>query len=239
MRKYIYLIFLAIFFGISGVLYLITWNNSKNEQLQFDESKVEESAYSYENGSAESVSGFEARESGESFEKHTQNSTIYVYVCGYVNEPGVYQLDVDARMYEAIDAAGGATDEGSLDYLELAKEVYDGQRIYVPSVEEISTMPGSYAKNESTYESPNVANNVSGYVSNNVSGSIGNNGEKININYASKEQLMTLTGIGEARAEAIIKYRESHGYFKQIEDIMNISGIKQAAFDKIKDFICV
>lgn len=143
-------------------------------------------------------------------EKTEEKKVIYVYVCGYVNEPGVYELPQDARMYEAVHMAGGIKEDGCADYLEMASVLSDGMRIYVPSAKEA------------------VAQNADG-----------NNNGLINLNQASKEQLMTLPGIGEAKADAILKYRKDYGEFGVVEDVMNVPGIKEAAFSKIKEYICV
>ena len=139
---------------------------------------------------------------------------IYVYVCGFVNQPGVYELCEGARMFEAVEMAGGICDGGCVDFLEMASVLRDGMRIYVPSVEEAVQAAAS----------PDAGTDMQG---------------KININRASREELMTLPGIGEAKADAIIRYREEHGGFTTIEEIKNISGIKEAAFTKIGDYICV
>ena len=142
-------------------------------------------------------------------EQDTSVGQIYVYVCGAVNNPGVYCMPPDSRMFEAIEMAGGVREDAGTGHLELAREVVDGQRIYVPTNLE---------------ESLSVLENVTQGL--------------ININTATKEQLMMLPGIGEARADAIISYRNTKGGFNSIDELMNISGIKDAAFQKIKERIC-
>ena len=134
---------------------------------------------------------------------------IYVYVCGQVNNPGVVCLPVDARVYQAIEAAGGLTNEASEGLINHAELLADGQMVYVPMEGEEYTI------------------------------AVSESDQKVNINTASKDSLMTLPGIGESRAQDIIDYRESSGGFQTIEDIMQVSGIKEAAFDKIKDYIKV
>lgn len=137
---------------------------------------------------------------------------ICVYVCGQVNSPGIYYIGAGLRVADAIEAAGGITEDAYVEALNLAENVSDGQRIYVP------------AENETT-GSP--ADSQSGRTS------------LININTADASELVTLPGIGESRALSIIAYREENGAYSKIEDIMNVSGIKEAAFSKIKDRICV
>ncbi|MFR5601505.1 MAG: helix-hairpin-helix domain-containing protein [Lachnospiraceae bacterium] len=149
----------------------------------------------------------------------------YVHVCGEVNQPGVYQLEAGSRIFQAIEAAGGFTGQAAEAYVNQAQEIADGMRIAIPSIEEAAGQ--TLAAIEGLGEH---------------SGSAGTGSEtsvKVNINTADKEQLMTLRGIGEARAEDIIRYREEQGGFETIEEIMNISGIKDAAFQKIKDDITV
>ena len=144
--------------------------------------------------------------------------TVYVYVCGAVNAPGVYELKEDARVFEAISLAGGMTAEAAPEAVSQARTVADGEQIYVPTVQEIQ-MQGA-----------GVEDIVTGNAD--VSG-------KVNINTAGKEELMTLTGIGEAKAQSILDYREEHGQFGSIEDLMLIEGIKEGVFNKIKEDITI
>ncbi len=150
-------------------------------------------------------------------EENTEASVCYVYVCGEVLYPGVYRLSEGQRIYEAIGLAGGFTPEAAQSYLNLAQPVTDGMKIEVPDQEQASVMPA---------ETAGIA-------------AVSADSGKININTADRSQLMTLSGIGEARAEAIIAYRTEHGNFQTIEDIMKVSGIKDAAFQKIKEKITV
>ncbi len=151
----------------------------------------------------ESAKGVKDIYESESFCNQTQGN--YVYICGYVINPGVYICDEGMRIYELIDMAGGFHSEADRDYLNLVEVVTDGQKIYVPKLGEV------------------------------VSG----DKQKVNINTADKLTLMTLPGIGESRASDIISYREEQGGFARIEDIMKVSGIKEAAYEKIKDYIVV
>lgn len=143
---------------------------------------------------------------------------ICVHVSGYVMNPGVYMLPEGSRVYEAVAAAGGFAEGADEQFLNLAKVLDDGQKIRIYSLDETATASG---------DSDLVQKDS-------------NDTEKlININTATKESLMTLPGIGESRAESIIAYREQNGYFSSVEDIMKVSGIKEAAFEKIKDYICI
>ncbi|SHJ85395.1 helix-hairpin-helix domain-containing protein [Hespellia stercorisuis] len=151
--------------------------------------------------------------------------SLCVYVCGAVNQPGVYSLPETGRVYEALAMAGGMTENAAADYLNQAQLVTDGQRLYVPTNEELESgqtaMDGVNAPMEGG-NAPQAAEN-----------------RLVNLNQASMEELMTLTGIGEVKAAGIVSYREEHGGFAQIEDVMQVEGIKESTFQKIKDQITV
>lgn len=147
-----------------------------------------------------------------------------VYVTGEVNNPGVFELKETERVIDAIDAAGGYTEKAGINYLNLASPITDGQMIYVPSIEEIENGNTTSLTLETT---------GTGQYSES-----GTNGGLININTATKEELMTLPGIGESKADKIISYREENGKFSSPEGIMEISGIKEGLYNKIKDSIC-
>ena len=165
---------------------------------------------------SEAKEGSVAEEKEEETEESAieENEEIYVHVCGKVNQPGVYCLPAGSRLYEAIEAAGGLKEGAAAESLNQAQEAKDGQQIYVPSIEE-SLKEGVSGEGEPAEASDG----------------------KINLNTAAKEQLMTLTGIGEAKAAAIIRDREENGGFQSIEELMEVDGIKEGVFNKIKDQI--
>lgn len=142
-------------------------------------------------------------------ESETKDS-IFVFVCGAVKLEGVYELPSGSRVFEAIQAAGGFSEDAAVSRINQAEVLQDETRLYVPTINEI--------------EEERFQEETDG---------------KVNINTASKEELMSLPGVGQAKAELIIQYREEHGRFQTIEDIMNISGIKDGLFGKIKDHIKV
>ena len=144
-----------------------------------------------------------------------------VHVCGEVANPGIYELPAGSRIYEAVKAAGGFTENAAEESVNLASPIEDGVQIRIYSKEEAETLAAGAA--------PFDGFEVSGEGKEPV----------VNLNTATKEELMTLSGIGESRAEDIIRYREENGGFQNIEDIMKVSGIKDAAFQKIKDRITV
>lgn len=180
-----------------------------------EEQKDDLKSFSLE--SQEDLSAEESIENAEVDEEITISETIYVYVCGAVETPGVYELKADARVYNAIACAGGLKEDADPDYINQAKLLSDGEQIYIPTQEEVAQ----------------------GGISEQIAKSSGDTEGKIDINIATKEELMTLNGIGESRAENILRYRQEQGGFQCIEDLMNVEGIKEGIFQKIKDSITV
>ena len=163
--------------------------------------------------------------------------TLVVHICGAVSAPGVYELPAGSRIIDAVEAGGGFLPEAEEACCNLAEEIVDGCQIYIMTKSE-SCADGQTEKKAGIQTSPdsdmqttdrNVRSNSAPALENGL----------VNVNTADIAALTTLPGIGESRAKAIISYREQHGAFAQIEDIMKISGIKQAAFSKIKDKITV
>ena len=165
------------------------------------------------------TSAFSETKPEELFETEDSKALIYVYVCGQVVSPGVYELAEGNRIFHAIDLAGGALPEGDIGRLNLAALLYDGQKIYVPSYEETET----YAASEPS-DLMNGSNETAA---------------RVNINQATKEELMQLPGIGTSKAEAIVQYRQEHGYFKSVEELMLVPGIKEGTYEQIKDRIAI
>ena len=161
---------------------------------------------------------------------------VYIHVCGLVGTPGVYGLPAGSRVYEAIEAAGGFSEAAVPDYLNLAQVLEDGMKIQVPDREQAE----EWKARGLTQSGISMGGGTAGVQTSGRTGS-GEGGSKarVNLNTATREELMTLRGIGASRADDIIHYRQEFGGFKSIEDIMNVSGIKNAAFEKIKDSITV
>lgn len=165
-----------------------------------------------EQDAAEAASGIAAETQEGQREYETETKRIYVHICGEVRQPGVYEVAEGSRIYELLALSGGATEKGQPDAVNLADVLRDGDRIVIPSKEEAAVTAAAEQ---------------------------GGSDGLVNINTASMEQLMTLPGIGEAKASDIIQYREKNGGFEEISDIMKISGIKEALFEKIQDRITV
>lgn len=170
-------------------------------------------------------------------DKEMQRAMIYVDVCGAVANPGVFQLAAGSRVFQAIEAAGGYLPEAALTCVNRAGVLTDGQQLYILTQEEMERQgldPAEMAK-----ASDGQMNGSAGTGQNTGMAAQVQQDNRININTADEAQLTTLTGIGATRAQAIIAYREENGPFAAIEDIMNVQGIKEGTFAKIKDEIVV
>ncbi len=142
-------------------------------------------------------------------EVRNSNGKIVVYISGAVKNPGIYELDKEARIYNLLDICGGVLENADLDKINPAQKLVDSDKIVIPVKKEESEEEDYYEEDEG----------------------------KININEATLEELKTLTGIGEATAKKIIEYRKNNT-FNDIEDIMNVPGIGESKFENIKDEIC-
>ena len=145
-----------------------------------------------------------------------KDDRITIHITGDVNYPGVVVLENGARIVDAIEAAGGETEEADLDKLNLARILNDGDKVYVPNKNDINT-------EEMILEDESENNKQA----------------TININTASIEELIKLPGIGEATATKIVEYRKQNGKFKTIEELKNVAGIGNNKFETIKDKIRV
>lgn len=139
--------------------------------------------------------------------------TIYAYICGAVKHPGVYPLPEGSRVYELAEKAGGMTKKADGTAVNLAEELTDGQKIEIPSIN--SEKAGSNTEASGSSEG------------------------LVNLNTASAQDLMALSGIGQSKADGIIAYRTEHGSFQKTSDIMKVDGIKEGTYNKIKNEITV
>lgn len=172
---------------------------------------------------------------------------IYVDIKGAIKNPGVYKVDEDTIVNEVIEKAGGLLENADTSIINLARRVEDGDLIIIYTEEEVAN--SNILEKETVIKvvdnecvCPNIQND--GCINDEITGNIGsdNNIEEnkiININTATLDELMTITGIGESKANAIIEYRKEHDKFNTIEDIMNVSGIGESLFAKIKNYITV
>lgn len=180
-------------------------------------------------------------------EEGIEDTEIIVDVKGAVVAPGVYKINKDSRINDAIELAGGLKSNASTKYLNLSKKITDEMVIYVYTTTQIKNMSvTSVVKEECSCPTEDISKCAGssvisvGETSDNTNSTNSNSdstSNKISINKGSKEELMTLSGIGESKAEAIIEYRNANNGFKSLEDIMNVSGIGESAYNKIKDNI--
>lgn len=146
---------------------------------------------------------------------------IKVYVTGEVNNPGVIELEENSRIEDAINLAGGVTNNANLLDVNLAYSLEDGQKLYIPNINEKEEKDYITTKNgEKIIEDGKAKSN-----------------SKININNGDIDELKNLPGVGEALAQRIINYRKENGNFNSIEDLKNVSGIGEKKFDNLKEFI--
>ena len=156
--------------------------------------------------------------SGQENDSTEQSDICYVYICGAVVRPGVYALPEGSRIYEVIEAAGGMTEDADDTLVNQAEPVTDGMMIRIYTKDEAAAFDAE----------------AGGMTAERVDAD-----GRIDINSASIAELMTLPGIGTAKAEAIVAYREEYGAFSSIEDLMNIPGIKEGVFRQLKEHIKV
>ena len=155
------------------------------------------------------------------------SSKLCCYVCGAVKNAGVYYVSSEAIKETAVRMAGGFDEHADVNYVNLAEPVTAGEQIYIPTEDETAEIAFPQdGQTESTAGSPGLSETSQP-------------DDRVNINTAGKEELMTLPGIGENKAEAIIAYREAQGKFQSSEELMNIRGIKEGVYNKIKDLIIV
>lgn len=144
--------------------------------------------------------------------QYASGQNVFIYICGEVVSPGVYEVAADSRIWDVLLAAGGFTEDASAVSVNLAERVKDGMQITVPSL-----LEAEERQREAEREAAGL----------------------VNLNTASKEELCTISGIGESRAEAILEYREAKGGFSSVEEIMQVDGIKEGLYAKIRDKIYV
>lgn len=140
-------------------------------------------------------------------------ATIKVHIAGQVSNPGLWELPVGSRISDGIEAAGGLTGTADIDRVNLAAFLTDGKQVYIPAKGEILPETEEQDIQEQGLAAP------------------------VNINLANKEELLSLPGIGETKAEAIITYRNNNGNFLMIEDLINVPGIGESIFTQIRNLI--
>lgn len=174
----------------------------------------------------------------EKVEVDLKDDLVYVDIKGAVKKPGVYKINSDKKIIDVITMAGGLMENANTDNINLSKKVTDEMVIIIYTDEEVknSNIVDTVIKViDKECVCPNIQND--GCINTEINDSITNVNKTININTATLEELMSINGLGEAKAKAIIKYREENGYFKIIDDLLNVSGIGEVLFEKIKEYI--
>ncbi len=211
-------------------------------------------------GAEEGLSDFAAEDSGQASRGNTGTDAagqpcgpmpeeavmICVHVCGAVKHAGVYELPEGSRVFEAVKMAGGFTEEADENYVNQAQRLADGSKLVIPTVEQARSVgeDGENGTGQIGIVEQAAVSRPEGYgAGSGPGGDAGGTGAapdgKVNINTASEAQLCDIPGIGAVRAAAIVAYRQESGGFSSIEDIMNVSGIKEGTYAKIKDSISV
>lgn len=210
------LILRGMLLGLSVAFYLFVGGCGVDEDVLFLEAQS-------------SISEIEECESSIVEVETQEKECIVIHICGAVQNPGVYELEVDCRVMDAVMAAGGFLPEADTEYVNLATCLMDGNKVRIPTVEETTQMSNAQKENgdASVISWQGIENTGE------------NSATKVNINTADEELLCTLPGIGQTRARSILEYRTEHGPFSQIEDIMLVSGIKENSFQKIKEYITI
>ena len=147
------------------------------------------------------------------YEENETESEIYVDIGGCINKPGVYKITTGTRLFQVIEKAGGLSEEADTDSINMAEEVYDGQKIMIYSANDTGSEEQKYAD--------------------------ASDDGKININRADSDELKKIPGVGPATAKKIIEYRTNNGNFSSIEEIKNVSGIGEKTYESMKEYITV
>lgn len=174
------------------------------------------------------------KEEVEEIKEETVVDTIFIDIKGEIKYPGVYEMQLGDRVIDAVQMAGGFTDEATTDNVNLSKRLKDETVIIIPSY--LKNYDNITIKND--YEIDSNDDIVQSEETEN-DGKVESSSNLININTASVIELMSLDGIGESKAKAIIEYRDINGDFENILDIKNVSGIGESIYEKIKDYITV
>lgn len=224
-KKYIIITVACLFLIVAGVSYSCTYKKNNDQEILLSSDSIDEVDFKTkidDTISQKEHMNTKVMEFQASMEKEVDETLIYVHICGAVVNADVYKVGAGTRLVDLIDAAGGLKPDAANDYINQAMAVEDGQRIYIPTIDELKDLSiDSYVKGDNN-------NQVSEGTS-----------IKININTADESELMSLPGIGQAKAKSIIEYRKKKGSFKDISELMSISGIKEGLFAQIEDLVIV
>lgn len=232
-KRTIKIVLTVCFVMVCGMLYLVFGSPfGKQDEIVFEKQSDTQQS---ETGTKEGEESFALQENTDEAdgENEVENNAehgktealLYVHICGAVLTEDVYVLPAGSRVTDGIEAAGGFRKDADVTFHNLAALLTDGQKIYVPTLEETKSL--------------SLPERTDGAVSSLPGAYGGTAGKKVNLNTAGLAELMTLNGIGEAKAEEILKYREKVGRFRNIEELKNVSGIGEAMIERIRDDIIV
>lgn len=208
-----------------------------NEQAEITDIEDNEKTKKLHNTTMENNENIKNKETNK-----TNKNKIVIYIIGEIKKEGVYELEEDSRISDAIEKAGGVKESADLSQINLAYKIEDGMRIYIPKRGELVQNKEKIEDKTQevvTGKSTDITNSTSSNTMLSTNKNSKTNIEKINLNKATQTELETLPGIGPSTAEKIIAYRKENGNFKNIEDIMNVNGIGESKYNKIKDLISV
>ena len=228
-NKLLIFLVIAILALIFSIIYTVSKDNKviEVEPLQVDEEIIEEKKVDDE------------------------EEIVKVDIKGYIKSPGVYELDSTSRVIDVINEAGGLIENANTEYINLSKKIVDEMVIIIYSNSEVEKFKETNKeiiyieyecicpdnKNDACINENDVVNTNGVKKEDSNSKNSTSTDYKVSINTGTIEELITLDGIGESKANAIIEYREKNGEFKNLEDLMNVSGIGESAYSKIKDNI--
>lgn len=212
--KKIFLILLGISIILTGIIFVL-YQNKQNKTEEVIDIFIDNSN--------------NAEEKQEIIEKKDK---IIVDIKGMILNPGVYEVENDARVNDVIKMAGGLIEGADTSQINLAKIVTDEMTIIIYSSKEVLE---KYKNEVCVCDCPEITNDAC--INNSINNS--SNNEKININTATTEELMTISGIGQSKAESIIEYRNKNGNFNTIEEIKKVQGIGESLFEQIKEYITI
>ena len=208
-----------------------------NEQAEITDIEDNEKTKNLHNTTMENHENIKNKETNK-----TDKNKIVIYIIGEVKQEGVYELDEDSRISDAIEKARGTKENADLSQINLAYKIEDGMRIYIPKKGELvqdKEKIEDKTQEVVTGKSTDITNTTSVNTNLSTNKKSKTDIEKINLNKATQTELETLPGIGPSTAEKIIAYRKENGNFKNIEDIMNVNGIGESKYSKIRDLINV
>lgn len=226
------IIFVVIVIILFSLIFAFEYYKNKNVKMEKKETKVIQ------------------KKKKEEVKEVDNASYVYVDIKGAVNSPGVYKLEEGKRVVDVINMAGGLIESADTSIINLSKKISDEMLIIIYTVDELKAYKEKLTMLKETNKQleekiicPDTSNDacISKETKKSTTKDELNTSSNslISINTSTKDELMTLSGIGESKADAIIKYREENGKFDSIEDIKNVSGIGDALYEKIKDLITV